>query len=291
MELPFYNYVVFVIGANHKKRKWSLENYISIAKQLYSFGYSVVLCGNEGEIDDALWFEKHFGNTYIDLVGQTSLIDMLSILNRAKFVVSNDTGLAHMSIALKKKTFIISNGNHFGRFVPYPKEYNEHVQCIFPFDYQTDFKSYCEKYYNNSDVDINLVTADLLFEYFKIDKRVDNSMVIYNSFNAGIIKNNYIFKFYREMINLKGRVVIYGNGTMGREINALLPEMIDAFIDKKSDLISRDIVKGGVYSPNNLPNMQYDKIIISVVGREDEIIKYLTQELNVEIDKIMTLNI
>jgi len=37
-------------------------------------------------------------------------------------VVSNDTGPAHLSIALGRPTVVIVGGGHFGSFVPYPDD-------------------------------------------------------------------------------------------------------------------------------------------------------------------------
>jgi glycosyltransferase involved in cell wall biosynthesis len=85
--------------------------------------------------------------------------------------------------------------------------------------------------------------------------------------------------------------IIYGCGTIGKMIYSFMCENCIAFVDQKSDIISQEITKSEVYSPKNLPNMNYDKIIISVLGREDEIIKYLTEELHVNPDKIVTLEI
>ena len=58
----------------------------------------------------------------IDLTGRTDLAQLLDLMNHAQLVVSNDTGPAHLSIALGRPTVVIVGGGHFGSFVPYPKE-------------------------------------------------------------------------------------------------------------------------------------------------------------------------
>jgi glycosyltransferase involved in cell wall biosynthesis len=87
------------------------------------------------------------------------------------------------------------------------------------------------------------------------------------------------------------KCIIYGCGTIGTMIYTFMHQNIIAFVDKKSTLLSKDIQKDEIYNPLNLKNMQYDKIIISVLGREEEIITYLTDELNISRDKIITLEI
>ena len=42
------------------------------------------------------------------------------------------------------------------------------------------------------------------------------------------------------------------------------------------------------HHPKNLKNMQFNKIIISVLGREEEIVKYLVDVLHIKKDKIIT---
>jgi len=56
----------------------------------------------------------------IDLTGQTSLPLLLDMIRHAQLVVSNDTGPAHLSIALGTSTVVIVGGGHFTSFVPYP---------------------------------------------------------------------------------------------------------------------------------------------------------------------------
>ena len=54
--------------------------------------------------------------------GKTTLAQLLDILNHAALVVSNDTGPAHLSIALGTPSVVIVGGGHFGCFVPYPDQ-------------------------------------------------------------------------------------------------------------------------------------------------------------------------
>jgi glycosyltransferase involved in cell wall biosynthesis len=85
--------------------------------------------------------------------------------------------------------------------------------------------------------------------------------------------------------------VIYGYGTIGKTIQLLIPNLIVAFVDQKSTLITENIQKNEIYSPLNLTNIKYDKIIISVLGREKEIVEYLVEKLNINKNKIITLKI
>ncbi len=75
--------------------------------------------------------------------------------------------------------------------------------------------------------------------------------------------------------------MIYGNGTIGKTIKALIPDKIVGYVD----------INDENNHPKNLKDMKYDKIIISVLGREEEIIKYLTEELKIDKERIITFEI
>lgn len=283
---PFDNYIVFVVGARALKRKYSIENYVYLAKKLYHLGYNIVLCGGDAELEVVKSFKNLFGDNFINLVGKTSLVDMLSILYNCEFVISNDTGLAHMSIALKKQTFIVSNGNHFGRFIPYPKQYDKYVHCFFPFYYKKDFEYFCYKYYYNSNLNIDLVDADEIFKALPISKKATDkpNYERLNILNLGEESFDFSAKFnkiYQQINNLNGKIVIYGNGTIGKTIQALIPDKIIGYVD----------IADENHHPKNLLNIQFDKIIISVLGREYDIIKYLLDNLKIDKNKIIVLEI
>lgn len=81
--------------------------------------------------------------------------------------------------------------------------------------------------------------------------------------------------------------VIYGYGSFGAAMLDYFPEKIVAFIDQKSSIVSKDIKKHEIYSPQNIVNMIYDRIIISVLGRENEIENYLVNTIHINKEKII----
>ena len=85
-----------------------------------------------------------FGNNEIE---ETKKIESVTILNneealnimeltglilKASYVVANDTGPAHLSIALGTPTVVILGGGHFGSFFPYPENLiPNHVRFVY----------------------------------------------------------------------------------------------------------------------------------------------------------------
>jgi len=130
-ELP-RRYAVIFIGASGKFRKWSVVSFAKIAEHLKdAYGYEIVLCGGPGDKEDAEEFARSFGSAYVDLVGKTSLVDLLSVISGGSLMISNETSAPHLAVALGlREVFVIYNGDHFGRFTPYPGEMAPNYHAI-----------------------------------------------------------------------------------------------------------------------------------------------------------------
>ncbi|MAF96113.1 MAG: ADP-heptose--LPS heptosyltransferase [Rhodospirillaceae bacterium] len=116
-------YAVLNPGSNEPGRRWPLAGYAGLARRLLDRGLRVVFVGQPGDrgedpVIDGIAKEEGI----IDQRGRTDLAQLLDLMNHAQLVVSNDTGPAHLSIALGRPTVVIVGGGHFGSFVPYPKE-------------------------------------------------------------------------------------------------------------------------------------------------------------------------
>ena len=114
-------YAVLNPGSNEYGRRWPFKNYLKIADYLRNEGLRVVIVGgkNEKVFDSHNDFNK---DDIFDLSGKTELSQLLDIIKHATCVISNDTGPAHLSIALGTPTVVVVGGGHFGSFVPYPEE-------------------------------------------------------------------------------------------------------------------------------------------------------------------------
>jgi ADP-heptose:LPS heptosyltransferase len=117
-------YVLMNPGSNEPGRRWPFESYIEAAEKFIADGYQVAFVGTRDERwDAALLREVSKKSGVTDLTGQTTLSELLTLMKHAALVISNDTGPAHLSIALGAPTIVIVGGGHFSSFVPYP----EHV--------------------------------------------------------------------------------------------------------------------------------------------------------------------
>ncbi|WP_395339092.1 glycosyltransferase family 9 protein [Ningiella sp. W23] len=92
-------FAVISPAASKAQRNWTSTGYAKTAEYMQQQGLKVVLCGGPGALDattrDAI--VSMTDAVDLDLVGKTSLKQMLLILRRARLVIAPDTGPAHMA--------------------------------------------------------------------------------------------------------------------------------------------------------------------------------------------------
>ncbi|MCX5774202.1 MAG: lipopolysaccharide heptosyltransferase family protein [Fusobacteria bacterium] len=132
LDLP-KKYAIIFIGASMAYRKWSVVNYAQVGLELQKrYGLDIVLCGGKEDVEEVEKFTHLFGNNFIDLVGKTTLVELLYVLKGCTVLISNETSIPHFAVAIDvKNIFVISNGNHYVRFSPYPKEYEVNYNVIY----------------------------------------------------------------------------------------------------------------------------------------------------------------
>ncbi|MGH6660033.1 MAG: glycosyltransferase family 9 protein [Rhodospirillales bacterium] len=120
---PGAPYAVLNPGSNEPGRRWPLAGYVTVARRLLKRGFRVVFVGQPGDWGDRHGIAGIVGHAgVIDLAGRTDLPQLLDLIKNAALMVTNDTGPAHLGIALACPTVVIVGGGHFGSFVPYPAE-------------------------------------------------------------------------------------------------------------------------------------------------------------------------
>lgn len=96
------DYVVLNPSASKAERNWTEEGYRELIDWLVSNGQRVILTGGGSAAEKQLASMLTTSGVE-NLVGQTSLPEMMSILASAKLVISPDTGPAHMATIVGTK--------------------------------------------------------------------------------------------------------------------------------------------------------------------------------------------
>ena len=136
---------------------------------------------------------------------------------------------------------------------------------------------------------------EILAYFHNLENNFDINFSKYNQQQQNNISNlnfshslNNIYKQIDNIKQSKKEIAIYGNGLFGKFIAKELNEQIIVILDKNMDIQDNS---QRLNNPSKINNYTFDKILICVLGREDEIIDYLKNELNIREDKIITFRI
>jgi ADP-heptose:LPS heptosyltransferase len=94
----------FQVGASSRRRHWPVENYIEVGKVLLARypEYFLVITGSPQEKPLADTVAQGIGHPHVLVTaGQIPLAVLPALVHRCKFVITPDTGIMHMAVALK----------------------------------------------------------------------------------------------------------------------------------------------------------------------------------------------
>lgn len=82
------------ILADDACRRWPVENYVSVAKNLKEKGYNIVLIGATSDE----WVREYFkGIEIIDAVGKVTILQLIGLLGKCDYLVTHDSGPLHLA--------------------------------------------------------------------------------------------------------------------------------------------------------------------------------------------------
>lgn len=155
-------FLVVVPGAQEKARRWSEENFTELIKHLLKeYHYDILLAGSSSEKSTIMKIIDGVNSGRVfDVSGKTSLPQFGKIISLAKLLISNETSAVHFAAAVNTPFVCISNGQRFGRFMPYPEEMKIRGKYIFPSEIENQLinKEFLEGNFELfSNLDINAI--------------------------------------------------------------------------------------------------------------------------------------
>lgn len=158
-------YITVFHGAAREKKVWDYKNFVEIAKYLIKkYSVNIGLVGGKNEVNNALRISKLLSeNNVRNLTGETSLTELVKIISDSKLLISNDSAAIHIAVSVDKQFICISNGERYGRFLPYPKEVFDKGYYVYPDEIKNSNKSFeelSELYRFDSGLDINSISAE-----------------------------------------------------------------------------------------------------------------------------------
>lgn len=117
------------ILADDKIRRWPIDNFVKLARLLREKGFHIILTGDKSDE----WILPYFSEiTTVNLVGKTSLRELISVFACVDLVVTHDSGQMHLAGLAGSRMLAL-----FGPTNPYEK---------IPRSKQAQFLWYPEKY-------------------------------------------------------------------------------------------------------------------------------------------------
>lgn len=120
--LPNRDYFVVFPGGSQSERRWSVSNFYEVAERIYMItGLTCCICGAQNEERLAAEFSALCVDkiSYINLVDKTTLAELIEVIRKARFIISNDTSAIHIAVATTTPSICILGPLMFGRFMPY----------------------------------------------------------------------------------------------------------------------------------------------------------------------------
>jgi len=111
-------YVCIHPGSQLPSRRWPADRFAAVGDALAARGYRIVLTGSSQEIDLTRSVRAAMHHPALDLAGRTTLGALAVLLDGARLLVSNDTGLSHLAAARRVSSVIVACGSDPLRWAP-----------------------------------------------------------------------------------------------------------------------------------------------------------------------------
>jgi len=127
-------YCLLTLGTSTPHRDWPAERFAEVMNA--AKGLKVVLVGARSDAPLRDRFKARYAGSFVDLVGKTSIPQVVALAKHSLLVFSNDTAPTHIAIALKKPSLAILGLGHFGMLSLYGYEdvnhwvYSKTAQCL-----------------------------------------------------------------------------------------------------------------------------------------------------------------
>jgi ADP-heptose:LPS heptosyltransferase len=118
LDLRSGEYICVHAGASVAPRRWPPEYFAAVADALADQGLQIVLTGTALEAKIVHRVRHAMKCPAINLAGQTNLGAAGALVQGARLVVCNDTGISHLAAAVKTPSVVLSTGNNPERWAP-----------------------------------------------------------------------------------------------------------------------------------------------------------------------------
>ena len=111
--------VALNVGASRAYKRWPMDRWREVAKELTASGRSLVFVGDKTDAEIVAQIAPSLGGNFADLSGKTTLPELASVLASCDLLVTGDTGPMHIAVAVGTPVLALFGGTDPARHGPY----------------------------------------------------------------------------------------------------------------------------------------------------------------------------
>ena len=159
-------YAIIFPGAQLFFRRWPVMKFAKVCDHLYNeYKLKVFIAGSRQDHELAEKIMMNSKTSPVNITGKTGLSELPALIREADLMIANDSAAAHIAPMVNTPSIVLSQMNHYMRFVPYPKELKVCQICVIPEIHKTvNEEQLAEDYREGSDVNIDLITTKQVTE-------------------------------------------------------------------------------------------------------------------------------
>jgi ADP-heptose:LPS heptosyltransferase len=156
-------------GASAALRRWPARRFARLIADLYArFPVEVRIIGGPGETALADSILREAGRAEDGhFCGMYSLSETLEDLGQADLLISNESSPVHMAATLGVPCICLSQGNHFGRWNPWPAELAPQICTLYPpgfGDIRSNYAELTARFHDGSPVSMETLPYDTVWQ-------------------------------------------------------------------------------------------------------------------------------
>jgi ADP-heptose:LPS heptosyltransferase len=127
--------ILLAPGASTEERRWPSPNFSELLKKLTAefpgFRFGLIGSASEESLCQTIASSAGIENAE-NYAGKLRIVESLNLLSTASLLIANESGSVHLAATAGTACVCISNGNHFGRWNPYPEILASSVLTCYP---------------------------------------------------------------------------------------------------------------------------------------------------------------
>jgi len=101
------SFTILNVGSSTAWKNWPVDRFAEAASVLRDRNITAVLAGSSRERPLGEQFQKLYNGKCVNLIGETSIEELIELVRESALVLTNDTSTAHIAVALKKPSVCV----------------------------------------------------------------------------------------------------------------------------------------------------------------------------------------